>query len=94
MPQGAIEEELTPVSDVRATDFGSPIEVVEGVLGEPKVSEVFELIGISPYSFDYSREEIGDARDGLCLCIGHRGCSATTGEQPPRRRRIDIPRAE
>ncbi len=54
--QGAIEEERTPVLDVRTRDFDGMTEV-EGVLEEPKVAEAFESIGISPYSFDYRRED-------------------------------------
>ncbi len=39
--------------DVRARDFDGMTEAVEGVLGEPKVADALESIGISPYSFDY-----------------------------------------
>ncbi len=43
--------------DVRARDFDGMTEAVEGVLGEPKVAEAFQSIGISPYSFDSRRED-------------------------------------
>ncbi len=43
------------MSDVRARDFNSMTEAVEGVLGEPKVAEAFESFGISLYTFDSRR---------------------------------------
>ncbi len=56
-PRNAIEEERTPVFDVLAKDFDGMIEHVECVWGETTVSDVFESIGISPYSFEYRRED-------------------------------------